>query len=174
MSIYGTTYSRHTRHRGSIQVSRLLRQTMIILMCTTFVTVDELRKFMEISKLQNPRTRSKTKVLPEVRPSNTVKEEDDGSVTITKVEIKPTSSGRERFGSGTKNWGKYPLDTPCLEAFSRYTSYNYIKSNNKGGLKMKHWFTLLLQIPAECGGGEQKPPGSPARGGGSFKILVRY
>ena len=95
MSIYGTIYSRHTRHRGSIQVSRLLGQTMIILMCTTFVTVDELRKFMEISQLQNPRTRSKTKVLPEVRPSNTVKEEDDGSVTITKVEIKPTSSGRE-------------------------------------------------------------------------------
>ena len=47
--------------------------------------------------------------------------EDDGSMTITKVEIKLTSSGRERFGSGTKNWGKYPLDTPCLEQGSAHT-----------------------------------------------------
>ena len=38
---------------------------------------------------------------------------------IIKMEIRPASSGRERFGSGTKTWAKYPLETPALSRFSR-------------------------------------------------------
>ena len=84
------------------------------------ILVDELRKFMEISKLQNPRTRTSTKQAPgPIEKTETVKQEEDGSVTITKVDIKPKSSGREHFGSGTKNWSKFDEDTPVLKRFSR-------------------------------------------------------
>ena len=44
---------------------------------------------------------------------------DDGTVTITKVDIKPTSSGRERFGTGTNTWPKFLSDSPALERFSK-------------------------------------------------------
>ena len=77
---------------------------------------------MEISKLQNPRTRTSTKQAPgPIEKTETVKE---GSVTITKVDIKPKSSDRERFGSGTKNWSKFDEDTAVLND-SQGESNNY-------------------------------------------------
>ena len=84
-----------------------------------FTAVEELKKYMELSKLQNPTQRTRNKEEPKVVNPESVKQEDDGTVTITKMEIRPTSSGRERFGSGTKMWTKYPLDTPVLSRFSR-------------------------------------------------------
>lgn len=49
-----------------------------------------------------------------------MEQEDDRTVTITKVELVPTSSGRERFGAGTKVWSKHPLDDPTIQTFMRY------------------------------------------------------
>jgi hypothetical protein len=75
---------------------------------------------MEISKLQHPTKRNSSKKEEPVQvPNNMVKQEDDGTVTITKVEVKATSAGRERFGTGTIKCGKFPLDQPCLKRFSR-------------------------------------------------------
>ena len=74
---------------------------------------------MEVAKLQMPRTRAKQgEETAATYPSKTVEQSGDGTVHITKVEIKPKSSGRERFGEGTRNWQKFPLDTPCLQKFS--------------------------------------------------------
>ena len=75
--------------------------------------MDELWEFMEVAKLQTPRVRSKKEIA--TYPKKTVKHEEDGSVHITKVEIKPKSSGRERFGERTRNWKRFPLNTPCLK-----------------------------------------------------------
>ena len=84
-----------------------------------FSAVEELKRFMEVAKLQNPTRRTKEKAEPKVY-SETVKQEEDGSVTIKKMEICPPSSGRERFGSGTKTWPKHPVDTtPALQRFSK-------------------------------------------------------
>ena len=70
---------------------------------------------MEISKLQHPTKRNSSKKEEPVEvPNNTVKQEDDGMVTITNVQIKATSAGRERFGTGTLKWEIFPLDKPCL------------------------------------------------------------
>ena len=81
--------------------------------------VEELKRFMEVAKLQNPTRRSKEKPQPKVY-SETVKQEDDGTVSIKKMEIRPSSSGRERFGSGTKTWPKHPIETtPSLQRFSK-------------------------------------------------------
>ena len=52
-------------------------------------------------------------------PANTVKSETDGSVSIQHIEIRPSSAGRERFGLGTKEWGKFPLEDECLQQFLR-------------------------------------------------------
>lgn len=57
---------------------------------------------------------------PKVVPPDSVKQEDDGSVIITKVELVPTSSGRERFGARTKAWRKHSLDNLTIQAFIRY------------------------------------------------------
>ena len=79
--------------------------------------MEELKRFMEMAKLQNPTQRRKQ--TKEEGTSNdkteTVKHEDDGTITITRMEIQPSSHGRERFGSGTKNWKKFPVDTPALQ-----------------------------------------------------------
>ena len=84
-----------------------------------FPAVDELKKFMELAKLQHPTQRLKNKQESTITNPETVKQEDDGTVTIQRMEVRPTSSGRERFGSGTKTWKKYPLDAPALARFSR-------------------------------------------------------
>ena len=75
---------------------------------------------MEISKLQTPRIRrKKEEVAAEARTLETVKQEEDGTVSITRVEIRPQSAGREKFGQGTKIWPKHPLDAAQLQQFSR-------------------------------------------------------
>lgn len=76
---------------------------------------------MELSKLQNPTKRRKESLHQpdEETPVDTVKQEVDGTVTIANMDIRATSSGRERFGAGTKAWGKFPLTTPALERFSK-------------------------------------------------------
>lgn len=87
-----------------------------------FTSVEELNRFMQVARLQNPTRRMKGKEEPTqavIINSETVKQEADGTVTVSKMEILPTSSGRERFGSGTKNWSKFPVDSPALERFSR-------------------------------------------------------
>jgi len=48
---------------------------------------------------------------------STSKQEEDGTVAITKVELVPTSSGRKRFGAGTKTWKKHPLEDPTMQKF---------------------------------------------------------
>ena len=74
---------------------------------------------MEVAKLQNPTRRNKEKEPKQAITHDTVIQEDDGTVTISKMEIMPSSSGRERFGSGTKTWGKFSTDSPALQRFSR-------------------------------------------------------
>ena len=82
MSTYGTTYFRHTRHKESIPVSYSIlnsapspththnqtyptphthSHTHPHIHCATFyfILVEELQRFMEISKLQTPRIRRK-------------------------------------------------------------------------------------------------------------------
>lgn len=87
-------------------------------MYTAFFTL--VKELMEVAKLQNPTRRMKEKEKPKQAVNqDTVKQEDDGTVTISKMEIMPASSGRERFGSRTKTWGKFPIDSPALERFSR-------------------------------------------------------
>ena len=71
--------------------------------------MEELKHFMELSKLQVPTVRKRgdlNKVNPE-----TIKEDNDGSLKITRVDFVPTSSGRERFGQGTAMWPKYSLSS---------------------------------------------------------------
>ena len=86
-----------------------------------FALVEELKRFMEVAKLQDPTRRNKEREEPKPKAVNqdTVKQEDDGTVTISKMEILPFSSGRERFGAGTKAWGKFPIESPGLQRFSR-------------------------------------------------------
>ena len=75
---------------------------------------------MQISKQQSPTIRTKKEeVTPEARTPGTVKQEVDGTVSIKRVETRPKSAGRERFGHGTKKWLKHPLDTEQLQQFSR-------------------------------------------------------
>ena len=72
---------------------------------------------MEVSKLQNPTTMLKNRVeqTPAAKKQETVKQEPDGTVTISKMEIRAASSGREWFSSGTKSWKKVALDSsPAL------------------------------------------------------------
>lgn len=77
-------------------------------------------KFHELAKLQIPTKRRRVEEPePKVVLPDSVKQEDDGTVTITKVELVPTSSGRERFEAGTKAWRKHPLDDPTIETFMR-------------------------------------------------------
>ena len=90
-------------------------------------SVDELKHFMQLGKLQVPTKRNvlKKDEDPECAEMCTVKElEDgsvkeleDGSVEITAVDIKPTSCGRERFGQGTKEWPKFPLEEEPIKKF---------------------------------------------------------
>lgn len=72
--------------------------------------MEELKKFMELSKLQNPTRRNKPKEEEPwtVKKVETVKQLDDGTVSITKMEIKPTSSGREIW-HGNQDMAKVPL-----------------------------------------------------------------
>ena len=59
--------------------------------CCLSLTVEELQHFMHLSKLQvSTKRKSETETVV-----GTVKPEDDGSVTISGVEIRPTSGGRE-------------------------------------------------------------------------------
>ena len=75
---------------------------------------------MELAKLQTPTRRNGHKAEPQtVEKVETVAPQDDGTVTITKMEIKPSSSGRERFGTGTKTWPKFPTNSPALQRFSK-------------------------------------------------------
>ena len=90
------------------------------LLITALSVVEELKRFMVVAKLQNPTTRRQKQTKQEGTADDnteTVKHEDDGTVTITRMEIQPSSHGRERFGSGTKNWGKFHSDTPALRRF---------------------------------------------------------
>ena len=83
---------------------------------------EELRRFMDVAKLQTPTTRRKAEektTLP--NSATTVKESDDGNVYITRVDVRPSSSGRERFGAGTKLWPKFSLEDG-LDCFERYVS----------------------------------------------------
>ena len=80
---------------------------------------------MHLSKLQVPTRRgfneeSKTKTV-----EDTVKAEDDGSVTITGVEIRPTSAGRERYGMGTKDWQKFSCEETALKQLFRYSGMRF-------------------------------------------------
>ena len=87
----------------------------------TYPTVEELRKFHELAKLQvSTKRRRVEEPEPKVVPHDSIKQEEDGTVTITKVELDPTSSGRERFGAGTKTWKKHPLEDPTIQKFIRY------------------------------------------------------
>ena len=65
-------------------------------MYTVFFTlVEEFKRFMEVAKLQNTR-RNKEKEEPKQAVNHdTVIQEDDGTVTISKMEIMPSSSGRD-------------------------------------------------------------------------------
>ena len=72
-------------------------ETNFVLQTSMFYThlnylsaVEELKRFMEVAKLQNPTRRSKEKPQPKVN-SKTVKQEDDGTVSIKKMEIRPSS-----------------------------------------------------------------------------------
>ena len=76
----------------------------------------------DVAKLQTPTTRRKAEektTLP--NSATTVKESDDGNVHITRVDVRPSSSGRERFGVGTKLWPKFSLEEG-LDDFQRYVS----------------------------------------------------
>ena len=70
-----------------------------------FSLVDELKHFMTLAKLQVPTQRNVVKKAEEdTGQGDSVTELVDGSMQVTKVELKPTSCGRERFGKGTKEW----------------------------------------------------------------------
>lgn len=56
-----------------------------------FSAVEELKRFMEVAKLQNPTRRTKEKAEPKVY-SETVKHEEDGSVTYLGQAQKPGPS----------------------------------------------------------------------------------
>ena len=81
--------------------------------------MDELKHFMQLGKLQVPTKRNvlKKDEDPECADMCTVKELGDGSVEITAVDIKPTSCGQERFGQGTKEWPKFPLEEERIKKF---------------------------------------------------------
>ena len=127
--ISGTTCSKPTRHRISILVSirAMARamghvQTMVLFLPFFNGTDAELRRFMDVAKLQTPTTRRKAEektTLP--NSATTVKESDDENVHITSVDVRPSSSGRERFGVGTKLWPKFSLEEG-LDDFQRYVS----------------------------------------------------
>ena len=80
--------------------------------------MDELKHFMTLAKLQVPTQRNLMK-----KPKKDAGEEESvrelvyGSVEVTKVELKPTSCGRERFGKGTKDWPKFPMETEPVKRF---------------------------------------------------------
>ena len=73
--------------------------------------VEELKQLMQLAKLQNPtrRQQKEEKQKTEKVEVERVKHENDGSVTVTKVNIIPFSSGRERFRKGTKSWATSTL-----------------------------------------------------------------
>ena len=84
--------------------------------------MEELKRFMELSKLQFPTRRRKEKEEPQAEKDSkveTVKQDEDGTIIIAKMDIRPSSSGRERFGTGTKSWTKFPTETPALQRFSK-------------------------------------------------------
>ena len=81
--------------------------------------MEELKEFMAIAKLQVP-TRRRDGVQPKKEVhEDSVKEEEDGSLSITRVEFNPTSSGREHFGVRTTTWPKFILNEPVLQEFYR-------------------------------------------------------
>lgn len=84
-----------------------------------FPTVDELKHIMALAKLQVPTHRRKAEEHTAKEDTNeeSVKELGDGSLQVTKVEFKPTSCGRERFGQGTKEWPRFPLETEPIKRF---------------------------------------------------------
>ena len=91
---------------------------MCLLLCLP--AVEELQQFMAHAKLQVPTTRERGGEPPTPEKGmDSVKEGADGDVVITRVDFIPTSSGRERYGSGTATWPKYSLDEPVLMNFCR-------------------------------------------------------
>lgn len=81
----------------------------ITCMCFSYL-VDKLQHFMEVSKLQVVKEKSKTECGDMV-------ELEDEAVQITSVEFQTTSRGRERFGVGTKERPKYDLDEEQVQKF---------------------------------------------------------
>ena len=81
---------------------------------------------MELSKLQNPTKRRKQSKLyaEEAKGSETVKQEEDGTVTITKMDIQAASSGREKFGAGTKTIDRqeHTIEDTAPPVVFRYTT----------------------------------------------------
>ena len=69
--------------------------------------MEELKQFMEVAKLQNPTTKRRKQTKEEGTSDDkteTVKHEDDGTITIMRMEIQPSSKdsgvGR-RTGKGS-------------------------------------------------------------------------
>ena len=69
---------------------------------------------MAHAKLQVPTTWQRGEPPEKKAVLDSVKEGEDGSVVITRVDFIPTSSGRERYGSGTATWPKYNLDEEAV------------------------------------------------------------
>ena len=85
---------------------------------TNTITDEQLRHYIKISKMQVPTVRNQGgSNHPAETTEDTVKELEDGTVSVTEIEIKPSSSGRERFGKGTKDWEKYGKEERVLSDF---------------------------------------------------------
>ena len=80
------------------------------------LTVEELKQFMACAKLQLPMTWQRGGEPPKLEETthDSVKEDKDGSATITRVDFIPISSGRERYGSGMATWPKFSLDDELI------------------------------------------------------------
>ena len=85
---------------------------------------------MHLSKLQVLTRRRGSKEEGETETVvDTVKAEDDGSVTISGVEIRPTSAGRESYGMGTKDWPKFSCEETDMKQLFRYGGHEYLSTN---------------------------------------------
>ena len=78
------------------------------------LSVDELRQYMELSKLQVPTTHQGDLKMDGEQPGPS-----KSSIVLEWKEFKPTTAGRESFGSGTRGWPRHDLSEECLKNFYR-------------------------------------------------------
>ena len=75
---------------------------------------------MALAKMQTPTTRiPKEEAKENAAPMDSVQYGSNGDVVVTRVDFKPTSSRRERFGAGTKGWAQFNYDEEPLQEFYR-------------------------------------------------------